>query len=82
MNVKFQAVHFAVYGTKFQTEICHWTENLGLIRDATRAVLDSAEYAEFVADSQKELDDQTESHVLRCNSCLVRSNSLSKLMIL
>ena len=71
-----------ISAAKFHTEICHWTENLGLIRDATKAVLDRAEYTEFDADIQKELDDQNESHVLRCNPCLVRSNSLDKLMIL
>jgi hypothetical protein len=56
MSVQFQALHFAIYGPDFHTETCHRTQNLGLIRDAMRAVLDRHEYAEFVEDVEKELD--------------------------
>jgi hypothetical protein len=52
MSTQFQALHFAIYEPDFHTETCHRTHNLGLIRDAMRAVLDRNEYAEF----EKELD--------------------------
>ncbi len=57
MSVRFQALHFSIYGHDFHIETCHRTQNLGLIRDAMRAVVDPGEYAEFVRDVKKELDD-------------------------
>ena len=65
MSVRFQALHFSIYGHDFHIETCHRTQNLGLIRDAMRAVVDAGEYAEFVKDVRNELDDPNGTDGLR-----------------
>ncbi len=55
MSVKFQALHFAIYSPNFHVESCYQSLNLGLIRDAMRAVLDRGVYQEFVNDVRREI---------------------------
>ena len=72
MIVQFQALHIALYGPNFRHEDCHRTLNLGLISDATRAVLDREEYQEFVEDVRREMNDPDSIDGMRCKDFAVR----------
>ena len=56
MSIKFQALHFALYGPDFKVEACDRKLNLDLVIDAMRAVLDKEEFTDFKADVNKELN--------------------------
>ena len=56
MSIKFQALHFALYGPDFKIEACDRRLNLDLVIDAMRAVLDKQEFTDFKADVNKELN--------------------------
>ena len=66
MSIQFQALHIAIYGPSFRLETRHRTLNLGLIRDAMRAVLDSEEYTEFVGDLRMETNHSDGIDGMRC----------------
>ncbi len=65
MTIKFQALHFAIYGADYRTEACHRLLNLSLIKDAMKTLLDRDEYKEFCLDVEHELSSKDDLDGIR-----------------
>ncbi len=84
MAIKFQALHFAIYGPEFRNEACHRKLNLDLVVDAIRAVLEKEEFREFVNDVNaennvpNELDGMRYKSAQKCSSAHKFRNGLTK----